>query len=134
MGGVGKTNKATTITTSNGDYDITPMGSGFTVEIGGDERYYDNYDDAISAIWADAYWVNAPLKDKNGLYNANDLQTMLDFIRGNNYARQEFISALPNTLDGIAIRDVISDGSVEQFDKYDSAVIEQFIDLYNSFK
>lgn len=42
------------INTSNGDYEITPHGKGFTVQLDGDEVYFDTYDEALAAIMEDA--------------------------------------------------------------------------------
>ena len=42
------------INTNNGDYEITPFGKGFTVQLEGDEVYFDTYDEALAAIMEDA--------------------------------------------------------------------------------
>ena len=127
--------KSITVGTSNGDYEITPMGNGFTVQLsGGDEEYFNNYNDAMQAIWVDAYWANAPLTDKKGLYNSDDLQQMIEFINANAYVKAEFLKRLPKNPDGYGIAEVINEGSAEEFDGYDSDVAEQFITLYQNFK
>lgn len=41
------------VNTSNGDYEITPHGNGFTVQLDGDEVYFDTYEDAMNAIMDD---------------------------------------------------------------------------------
>lgn len=41
------------VNTSNGDYEITPHGNGFTVQLDGDEVYFDTYDEAMNAIMND---------------------------------------------------------------------------------
>ena len=42
------------INTNNGDYEITPFGKGFTVQLEGDEVYFDTYEEALAAIMEDA--------------------------------------------------------------------------------
>lgn len=42
------------INTCNGDYEITPHGSGFTVQLDGDEVFFKTYDEALEAIMEDA--------------------------------------------------------------------------------
>ena len=42
------------INTNNGDYEITPFGKGFTVQLEGDEVYFDTYKEALAAIMEDA--------------------------------------------------------------------------------
>ena len=43
-----------TVQTTNGAYDISPMGKGYTVDIGGDEQYFSSVNAALTAINNDA--------------------------------------------------------------------------------
>lgn len=127
--------KSITVGTSNGDYEITPMGSGYTVQLsGGDEEYFDNYNDAIQAIWIDAYWADAPYADKTGNFSSDELQQMVDFINGNSYVQAEFLRRLPKNPVGYGLAEAINDGDIEGFDGYPQGYIDQFVKFYQSFK
>ena len=137
MGSTGRasgTTRELTINTSNGTYEITPMGNGYTVQLQGDEEFFNTYEDARNAVQINVLWSNAPLKDKQGLYTNNDLQRMIEFINNNQVIRDDFIKRLPKNADGRAIEDVLDDGYYERFDRYDSDVAEQFIDMYRNFR
>ena len=137
MGSTGRasgTTREMTINTPNGTYEITPMGNGYTVQLQGDEEFFNTYEDARNAVQINVLWSTAPLKDKQGLYTNNDLQRMIEFINNNQVIRDDFIKRLPKNADGRAIEDVLDDGYYERFDRYDSDVAEQFIDMYRNFR
>ena len=49
-----------TVQTTNGSYDIDPMGNGYTVNLGGDDVYFSSFDSAVAAINADAQALAGP--------------------------------------------------------------------------
>lgn len=68
------------------------------------------------------------------MYSDNDIQEMIDNLLNDKCLRDEFNEELEimSPSDRVAIRDVLSDGYVERFDRYDSDVCEQFISIYES--
>ena len=74
--------------------------------------------------------TQAPNLNKPGMYSENDLQQMLDYINKNPEEKKELLDQLSGA-DKRSIADVISDGSVERFSRYDSDITEQFINQYN---
>jgi hypothetical protein len=68
------------------------------------------------------------------MYNTNQIQEMLNKLNTNQPMLKTFCAKLEklNASDRMAIMDVLRDGSVERFDRYDSDVCEQFISLYEN--
>lgn len=64
------------------------------------------------------------------MYNNNDIQDMISKIRRDSDMKKAVLDMISNERDRAAVRDVLSDGSVERFDRYDSDVCEQFIRAY----
>lgn len=63
------------------------------------------------------------------LYTNNDIQKMMDHVNSNDTLRKQIISHVHEN-DGGAVSAVLADGYVERFDRYDSAVCENFIVAY----
>ena len=122
---------STTIHTPNGDYDITNMNNYYTVQLYGDEVVYSTEIEAKKAIWKDVFQIlwTCPIP-KRKLYNNNDIQQILDYIREDSDRQQLFFMVLPNTKDGSDIKSVIKSGYYEEFNRYDSDVCEQFLQCY----
>lgn len=68
------------------------------------------------------------------MYNNDDIQNMIDEVKDN----KEFFKAVDQSgiceEDKIAIMDVLDSGWYEDFDRYDSAVCEYFITIYEDWK
>lgn len=64
------------------------------------------------------------------MYNNNDIQDMISKIRRDSDMKKAVLDMISNERDRAAVSDVLNDGSVERFDRYDSDVCEQFIRAY----
>ena len=67
------------------------------------------------------------------LYLYADIQKMIQELKADEAFKEQIISKI-NQMDQGAVRDVISDGSAERFDRYDSAVCENFVAAYERVK
>ena len=69
------------------------------------------------------------------MYNSNDIQEMLTKAKTN---KDRFFKEIDNSgisaLDKESIKSVINDGWYESFDRYDSAVCEYFIDIFEKVR
>lgn len=68
------------------------------------------------------------------MYSNDDVQEMIDRILTDKLFAREFEKQLnkTNPMDKIAITAVLNEGYYETFDRYDSDVCEQFIEMYES--
>lgn len=68
------------------------------------------------------------------MYSNDDIQEMIDRILTDKLFAREFEKQLnqTNAMDKIAITAVLNEGYYETFDRYDSDVCEQFIEMYES--
>lgn len=69
------------------------------------------------------------------MYNNDDIQNMLQIAKAN---KKQFFAQIDNAkispYDKLAIESVVNDGWYEAFDKYDSAVCEYFIRIFEEFQ
>ena len=70
---------------------------------------------------------------KNILFTNEDIQNAITDIKSDPQRLKEFLSMVPETTDGNAIKSVINEGWYEEFNRYDSDVAEQFVSLYLDF-
>lgn len=123
-----------TVHTFNGDYDISKVGSQFSVQLDVDEIVFDNEKQALKAIHEhslDRIFDYMPLC--TGLVNNVQLQKMIEYINEVPNRKSLFLFVAKHTSnmsDFIAIRRALDDGYYEYFDRYDSSVVGQFIDVY----
>lgn len=69
------------------------------------------------------------------MYNNSDIQDMIQTARANKQQFFEWIdSASISQTDKTAIKSVINDGWYEAFDRYDSAVCDHFITIFEGFQ
>lgn len=72
-------------------------------------------------------------KKSDGLYGNDDIQAMIETL-GNKTYKKEFSAVLKtygcSSQDKSAILDCLSEGYCERFDRYDSAVCETFVRVY----
>lgn len=73
-----------------------------------------------------------PIRVKEGLYNNDDIQEMLDSLKNPKHFKGLDFKDVSDS-DKRAILRVIEDGYYETFDRYDSDVCEQFIRVYNEY-
>lgn len=67
------------------------------------------------------------------MYSSKDIQDIITRLNGDKELKTEFISRVCkycNNSDSLAIKDVLSDGCYERFDRYDSDVCEQFLTVW----
>lgn len=126
-----------TIKTANGTYDICkiesePENRGYTVQINGNEEYFMFIEDAKMGIDKDVaitLFENAPYPHEK-LYNNTQLQAIIDYI-GEDFDRISYFSSkLPNNSNKQSVLNILSNGSVEDFDRYDTDVEELFTRTY----
>ena len=67
-------------------------------------------------------------------YNNDAIQRMLDDCKKNKSLANKILKQMPNDVDRRALASVFQSGWVEDFDRYDSAVCEYFIGLYDLIK
>ena len=67
------------------------------------------------------------------MYSNEQVQEMIVSVNRDCAGFEPFLGKI-NQRDQAAIRDVLSDGSVERFDRYDSDVCEEFIRAYETYK
>ena len=127
-----------TVYTFNGDYDISKVGSQFSVQLDVDEIVFNNEKQALKAIHEhslDMIFDYMPLC--TGLVDNTQLQKMIDYINDvpNRKALFLFVTKQSSSVsDFMAIKDALDNGSYEYFDRYDSAVVEQFISIYKHLR
>ena len=123
-----------TVHTFNGDYDISKVGSQFSVQLGVDEIVFENEKQALKAIHEyslDMLFDYMPLC--TGLVNNVQLQKMIEYVNEVPNRKSLFLFVAKHTSnmsDFIAIKSALDDGYYEYFDRYDSSVVGQFIDIY----
>ena len=66
------------------------------------------------------------------MYNSNDIQNIIDRLNSDNELKEDFLRRIFKyyPYDENSVRDVLSDGSVERFDRYDSAVCDEFLTVW----
>lgn len=62
-------------------------------------------------------------------YSNDDIQNLIEEVNKDNALKERILSHFDNR-DLVAIKDVLSDGYYERFDRYDSDVCEQFLSAY----
>lgn len=67
-------------------------------------------------------------------YTNAEIQVMLNDCKKNSSLARKILKQMPNDNDRAALAAIIKDGVAEDFDKYDSAVCEYFIGLYDLIK
>ena len=65
------------------------------------------------------------------LYTNDDIQEIIEKCNANNVLRDSIMNQL-DSRDRMDLADVLSDGWVERFDRYDSALCENFLTAYEN--
>lgn len=124
-----------TIETFNGNYDISKLAGVYTVQLGGDEVVFTSEAEAITAIHGDVLyclWEDPPY-DK-GMVNSDKLQEMIKYVKSDKHRYELFMFLLKENPDYFDIKYVIDEQSSEEFDRFDSAVAENFIYIYQNLR
>lgn len=123
-----------TIHTFNGDYDISKVGLQFSVQLDADEIVFDNEKQALEAIHEHSFnQVFDHMPFYTGLVDNTQLQKIVDYIIDVPNRKSLFLFVTKHsssTSDFMAINSVLDNGCYEYFNKYDSAIVEQFINIY----
>lgn len=127
-----------TVHTFNGDYDISKVGSQFSVQLDVDEIVFENEKQALKAIHEhslDMLFDYMPLC--TGLVDNTQLQKMIEYINEVPNRKSLFLFVTKHSssaADFMAIKGALDDGYYEYFDRYDSSVVEQFINIYKHLR
>ena len=131
----GETQMIITYGNSEFKYDISKMGSGYSVQLQSrDEEYFDTIKEAREAIQRDvkvSLWEGHA--NISGLWNSRDLDEAINFINARSDRKYMFLMEFrqrTNLKDFKAVKAVLDGGYVEYFVRYDSDVAEQFINMY----
>lgn len=125
------------ITYGNGEfkYDISKLGDGYTVQLlCRDEEYFDTIKEAREAIQRDvkvSLWEGHA--NISGMWSNRDLDEAISFITARSDRKSMFLTEFrqrTNLKDFTAVKAVLDEGYAEYFDRYDSDVAEQFINMY----
>lgn len=116
-------------------YDISKMGSGYSVQLQSrDEEYFDTIKEAREAIQRDvkvSLWEGHA--NISGLWTSRDLDEAIDFINARSDRKYMFLIELrqrTNLKDFNAAKAVLDEGCADIFDRYDSNAAEQIINMY----
>lgn len=116
-------------------YDISKMGSGYSVQLQSrDEEYFDTIKEAREAIQRDvkvSLWEGHA--NISGLWTSRDLDEAIDFINARSDRKYMFLIELRQRTglkDFNAVKAVLDKGYADIFDRYDSNVAEQIINMY----
>ena len=131
----GETQMIITYGNSEFKYDISKMGQGYSVQLQSrDEAYFDTIKEAREAIQRDvkvSLWEGHA--NISGMWNNRDLDEAINFI--NTRSDRKYMILIEfrqrtNLKDFNAVKAVLDEGHAEYFDRYDSNVAEQFINMY----
>ena len=116
-------------------YDISKMGSGYSVQLQSrDEEYFDTIKEAREAIQRDvkvSLWEGHA--NISGLWNSRDLDEAINFINARYDRKCMFLTELKQRTglrDFNAVKAALDKGYADIFDRYDSNVAEQIINMY----
>jgi|GEM_PF-3922178 len=131
----GETQMIITYGNSEFKYDISKMGQGYSVQLQSrDEAYFDTIKEAREAIQRD---VKVSLWEGHAnisvVWNNRDLDEAINFINTRSDRKYMFLIEFrqrTNLKDFNAVKAVLDEGHAEYFDRYDSNVAEQFINMY----
>lgn len=131
----GETQMIITYGNSEFKYDISKMGQGYSVQLQSrDEAYFDTIKEAREAIQRDvkvSLWEGHA--NISGMRNIRDLYEAISFINARSDRKYMFLIEFrqrTNLKDFNAVKAVLNEGYAEYFDRYDSGVAEQFINMY----
>lgn len=131
----GETQMIITYGDSEFKYDISKMGQGYSVQLQSrDEAYFDTIKEAREAIQRDvkvSLWEGHA--NISGMWNNRDLDEAINFINTRSDRKYMFLIEFrqrTNLKDFNAVKAVLDEGHAEYFDRYDSNVAEQFINMY----